>query len=120
MQDFFTDALAYIDNKENQTDGKVININRAKPEAPITPLKVVEDIEEHKDFNKPFICPSGSSVIISEDGRTLTIQGEVYEVPEWYNKEQIKKRDAKTIEMVFIHYGLIFDRHTTQSQIRMF
>ena len=39
---------------------------------------------------------------ISADLTTITIQNRQYKIPNWYNKEMIKQKDQKTLEMILI------------------
>ena len=39
---------------------------------------------------------------ISTDLTTITIQNRQYKIPNWYNKEMIKQKDQKTLEMILI------------------
>ncbi len=41
---------------------------------------------------------------ISEDLTTITIQNKQYKIPNWYNKEMIKQKDQKILEMILISY----------------
>lgn len=39
---------------------------------------------------------------ISTDLSTITIQNKQYKIPNWYNKEMIKQKDSKTLEMILM------------------
>lgn len=84
--DFFADAKAYILQDKGQLAG-----SQEPPQNP-TPIK-----QEVITFPK---------ILISEDCNTLKYAGSSYEIPSFYNREMIKKRDKRTLEMVFISLEL--------------
>ena len=94
MIDFFADARAFIDNPSEAPDYKQTTPKVFKSEPK----------PEEKPEQKELCLYSGLEV--SKDGSIITLDGQAYEVPAWYNKEMIKARDKKTIDMVFIHYGI--------------
>ena len=104
MIDFFADARAFI---ENPSESASIDYTQTTPEA-FKPSKAQERKPEQKELCLYY------GLEISEDGSILTLDGETFKVPEWYNKEQIKARDKKTIYMVFIHYGYDYTRFANQ------
>jgi hypothetical protein len=84
--DFFADARAYITNNEG--------LSSAPVKAPTLPTPTKPQV-----LNFP-------KVFISEDCSTLKYAGNSYEIPSFYNKEMIKIRDKRTLEMVFISLEL--------------
>ena len=93
MIDFFADARAFIENPSEAPDFKQTTPKVFKSEPK----------PEEKPEQKELCLYTGLEV--SEDGTEIYINGETFKVPDWYNKEMIKARDKKTIDMVFIHYG---------------
>lgn len=85
--DFFEDVINYLDNKEKGIQAtqtpekiKVIDTSLKEPEGPYK---------------------------IDDDNNTITIQGACYSIPSYFNKEMIKVRDKKTIDMILIALGRI-------------
>jgi len=98
MIDFFADARAFINTPEDSASPSV-DYKQTTPKE-FKPKPKPEEKPEQKE-----LCLY-SGLDISEDGTIITLDGKPYEVPAWYNKEMIKARDKKTIDMVFIHYGI--------------
>ena len=97
MFDFFADARAFINSPEDSASPSVDYKRTTPKEFKPTPKP------EEKPDQKELCLYTGLEV--SEDGSTITLKGETLQVPEWYNKDLIKGRDKKTIDMVLIHYG---------------
>lgn len=95
MFDFFADARAFINSPD---DSQSIDYKQTTPKAFKSEPK-----PEEKPEQKELCLYNGLEV--SEDGTEIYINGKTFKVPDWYNKEMIKGRDKKTIDMVFIHYG---------------
>lgn len=96
MIDFFADARAFINSPE---DSPSVDYKQTTPKV-FKPTPKPEEKPEQKE-----LCLY-TGLEVSEDGTEIYFNGETLKVPEWYNKEMIKGRDKKTIDMVFIHYGL--------------
>lgn len=98
MIDFFADARAFINNPEDSASPSV-DYKQTTPKV-FKPTPKPEEKPEQKE-----LCLY-SGLEVSEDGSIITLDGQAYEVPAWYNKAQIVARDKKTIDMVLIHYGI--------------
>ncbi len=64
------------------------------------------------EFEENFIVLQGSTTRkleykISEDLKEITIQGKHFNIPDFFNREMIKIRDLKTMQMVF--YSILDD-----------
>lgn len=100
--DFFADARAYLEKKNQETQ-------QTEPKKPVT-VEIVKPAPEpiEQEPENPFLFPELQDFFISEDISTLTYKNKTYAIPEYYNKEMIKNRDKKTLDMVFISLGLSY------------
>lgn len=98
--DFFKDAIDYIDSKE-----KLPQKPKEKPlvcfkETGLQKGPVLLGKNEQKQVgNKPYTIDINKGLI--------TIKGQVYNIPSYYNRDMIKEGDKKTIDMVLISLGHI-------------
>lgn len=100
--DFFADAVAYIDSKEQNPS----------PKAPeVEPPKVIT-LKDTYRAEKPDILtlevePMPEAYTIDDKNGTITVQGTTYPIPTCFNKDMIRQRDKKTVDMVLIYLGYI-------------
>lgn len=101
--DYFADALSYI---ENNTEDTKKDFNTS----PITLLKKEIGVKGHKEELKPLkTSPDsvGIEVSFTDNANSFTFNGQTYKTPIYFNKEQLKQGDKKTIEMLLYYYGLM-------------
>ena len=84
--DFFADARAYLSQ-----DKELLESSQEPPQPPTPTTQKVAT------FPKLFI---------TEDNNYLKYGGKTYAIPSFYNRDMIKIRDKKTLEMVFISLEL--------------
>ena len=90
--DFFADARAYIENREDEAEAQ------SKPAS--MPIATQAD----KDNLPPVI----QGLEIAEDCKTFTYKTNVYNIPDFYNKEMIRQKDSKTLDIIFKGLGLVY------------
>lgn len=104
--DFFADAVAYIDSKDQ---------NPKAPEVIKEPPDLITFKETYRTGAKPELLTldvveteqKPEVYTIDDDKSTITIKGATYPIPTYFNKDMIRQRDKKTVDMVLIYLGYI-------------
>lgn len=100
--DFFADARAYIDGKQNRE----AEHGDCKSAEPVPATKTLEQTENLIVDYEVFPALSGFS--IADDCKTFIYNNNVYTIPDFYNKEMIRQKDSKTLDMIFKGLGLVY------------
>ena len=104
--DFFEDAIAYIDSKQQNPKPPEVT-----PEAPqLITLKDTHRVTKPELLTleaEPEPEPDQKGYVINDEDSTITVQGTTYPIPTCFNKDMIRQRDKKTVDMVLIYLGYI-------------
>ena len=95
---FFEDALTYIDKKAQEPQTPA-------PKEPITLKETYREARPEVKETPAQAEPEPKPYSLDMAKELITIMGQTYPIPSYFNKDMLRKGDTKTTDMVLIYLG---------------